>query len=217
MNKKIIGLGAVAMIIIGILGWAFIESTKPLPGEVSIKEGRDHKPENEVIEYKKDPPTSGDHYAGWTTKGFYEEPREDGYLIHSLEHGYIVIWYNCEKPVTGWIKEALADDATSSSSVDKLGRTPMSSGGEGSPSTKLSDMPKQFSDGSCNDLKNNLKQVYQDKGASKIVIVPRIGMPNPVVLTAWGRIEKLEKVDKDKISKFVDTYKNKGPEFTVEP
>lgn len=43
------------------------------------------------------PPTSGDHYAESAEPGFYEDPIDDGYLIHSLEHGYVIMWYDCDE------------------------------------------------------------------------------------------------------------------------
>ena len=31
----------------------------------------------------------------WTEAGFYDETLLDEQLVHNLEHGYVVIWYNC--------------------------------------------------------------------------------------------------------------------------
>jgi len=48
--------------------------------------------------YNTNPPTSGRHYEESLEAGFYEEnPYEysEGYLVHSLEHGYVIFWYNC--------------------------------------------------------------------------------------------------------------------------
>lgn len=70
---------------------------QPLPGESVPIQGTAHQPEGTIVRVEgDDPPTSGDHYAQSAGRGFYEEPVEDGYLIHSLEHGYIIIWYDCE-------------------------------------------------------------------------------------------------------------------------
>ena len=49
-------------------------------------------------EYNSDPPTSGPHYADEARAGFYDTnsyqyPAE--YLVHNLEHGYVIFWYNC--------------------------------------------------------------------------------------------------------------------------
>ena len=50
---------------------------------------------HESIQYKNNPPTSGPHYPTWTRPGLYTDPQDTGYWVHSLEHGYIVILYNC--------------------------------------------------------------------------------------------------------------------------
>ena len=48
-------------------------------------------------EYNSNPPTSGPHYAQWEKPGIYNRVLEDGKLVHSLEHGYIIISYDCTK------------------------------------------------------------------------------------------------------------------------
>lgn len=62
-----------------------------------------HVPEGtEPGPFNTDPPTSGRHYSTPLTAGFYDEealqtyaPYPEGYLVHSLEHGYVIFWYNC--------------------------------------------------------------------------------------------------------------------------
>jgi len=48
------------------------------------------------------PPTSGPHYANEFDAGFYEktdaaslQDYPEGDLVHNLEHGYVIFWYNC--------------------------------------------------------------------------------------------------------------------------
>ena len=55
-----------------------------------------HEPLGTEIEYSSDPPVGGHHYEVWMDPGLYEEVVEDGYLVHNLEHGYVIIWYNCD-------------------------------------------------------------------------------------------------------------------------
>ncbi len=95
------GLGLAASAIIGILIWTAV---RPAAGEAIPVISRDHIPENQPLPgIGSDPPTSGDHYASNLPAGFYSESdlarlpaNPDGYLIHNLEHGYIIFWYNCE-------------------------------------------------------------------------------------------------------------------------
>lgn len=56
--------------------------------------------------YNSDPPTSGEHYSTPLPAGFYDEqalqtygPYPEGYLVHNLEHGYVIFWYNCDAPL----------------------------------------------------------------------------------------------------------------------
>lgn len=45
-------------------------------------------------EYDRIPPTGGAHYDPSVGPGFYTEEQTLGELVHSLEHGYIVVWYD---------------------------------------------------------------------------------------------------------------------------
>lgn len=60
--------------------------------------GREHVEEGAPVEYNTSPPTSGPHYANWSDPGFFKEPVEERRLVHNLEHGQIVIWYNPNAP-----------------------------------------------------------------------------------------------------------------------
>lgn len=60
-------------------------------------EGVSHTDEGALVTFNTDPPTSGTHYPVWGAPGFYDEVVEDGYLVHNLEHGYIIIWYDCDQ------------------------------------------------------------------------------------------------------------------------
>jgi hypothetical protein len=57
-------------------------------------EGTQHVPESQNVEYAQSPPLSGPHYDRPTQGGFYEEPQPAGNIVHSLEHGAVVIYYN---------------------------------------------------------------------------------------------------------------------------
>lgn len=211
---------------LALLGWVFFESynqTKPKPGIEAIQEGRKHIPQGSKTDYKFNPPTGGDHYESWITKGVYDEPRIDGNVVHSLEHGYIVINYDCEKPLSFFniIPQALAQESSptssTSASVDHLGRMQMTSGSEGIAAKKLSDLPEAFRGASCNTLKSQFKSLYDEFGQHKLIIQPRERMDAPIILTAWGRMLKLNNIDKKQIKQFIDRFRDQGPEKTIEP
>ena len=88
-----------ALLVGGGLWWVIKESSKPLPGQFVESQGRDHisKEKWEKFKYNSNPPTSGPHDVEWIKAGIYDVPQGDGNLVHSLEHGYIIISYNCEK------------------------------------------------------------------------------------------------------------------------
>ncbi len=207
MTKKLGIIFAAIFIGMALLAWLFMMSTKPLPGVAQLQDGRDHKPEGTKIDYQFNPPTSGDHYASWITKGFYEESRPDPNLVHSMEHGYIIVWYDCTKKFSIFNFQF---------SINAYAQANMTQGSEGTPSAKLSDMPKAFSDGSCDQLKSDLKSLYRGN-QHKLIIMPRVGMDSPIILTAWGRMEKLAFVDQAKIKEFINAFRDNGPEQTNEP
>jgi hypothetical protein len=65
-------------------------------GKQHCSEGVAHREQGSAIDWQSNPPHSGPHYpaaAGW---GSYEEPAPRGAWVHSLEHGAIVLLYNCE-------------------------------------------------------------------------------------------------------------------------
>jgi hypothetical protein len=76
--------------------FAVWESPAPgRPGHMVDDEGNAHAAEGAPIQYRHDPPSSGTHYVMASAAGVYAEPQPTGNWVHSLEHGYIVLLYNC--------------------------------------------------------------------------------------------------------------------------
>ena len=69
-------------------------------GDIAIPdEGGGHVAEGEGITYQRYPPASGKHYPVTLQYGLYEgEDVPEGYWVHNLEHGAIVILYKCDQP-----------------------------------------------------------------------------------------------------------------------
>ncbi len=59
--------------------------------------GRNHVPNPA---YAVDPPAGGDHLASAARAGVYEGTSvpPDGLLVHSLEHGYVIVWHQPDLP-----------------------------------------------------------------------------------------------------------------------
>jgi hypothetical protein len=56
--------------------------------------GNRHVSSGTELDHERMPPLSGRHYARAASAGFYEERLPLGNLIHSLEHGYVVVYYD---------------------------------------------------------------------------------------------------------------------------
>ena len=57
-------------------------------------DGRGHVAPGERVSYRSDLPTSGAHDPTWIKPGVYDSPQSPEMLVHSLEHGLIVIYYD---------------------------------------------------------------------------------------------------------------------------
>jgi len=192
MKWMLIAIGTVIVFAGGL--YFAKQSAAPSPGTFYASEGRTHVPVGKRVTYKTNPPTSGDHYADWTRPGVYDAPRyPDENLVHSLEHGYIIISYNC----------ALGADT---------GKT--TSGKQGTESASLSDPAWKSKD--CTDLKKQLAAVAEEKKLFKLIVIPRPNMPYRIALTAWSRLDTMDTFDKTRIVRFIDAFRNNGPEQTME-
>jgi len=97
---------AAGLVVAAVLGYALWVAVRPAAGqEVPVMGSTDHVEEgSDPGPFNSDPPTSGRHYADTLEAGFYNEgdpatqtPFPAGYLVHNLEHGYVIFWYNCDR------------------------------------------------------------------------------------------------------------------------
>lgn len=105
--STIIGVG-IAVLVLGVIGYfvlsPFISGggfVGPVGEEFPTSGSNDHIPDENTDPnpYSTNPPTSGHHYGRWLDAGFYDinnEKYPEGHLVHNLEHGYIIFWYNCK-------------------------------------------------------------------------------------------------------------------------
>lgn len=84
---------------------------------------QNHKPDGTVIRYDQVPPSSGPHWAAPApgSRGFStaKDRPEIEQLVHNLEHGYTVLWY--DSTVTGDQRAKLRDLAVSARATDEVG------------------------------------------------------------------------------------------------
>lgn len=98
-------VGLAVLVIVGYFLWGAISTPAVSPvGEAVLvdQQGRSHIPEDsDPGQYSTNLPTSGHHYPTPLSAGFYDTNiyplYPQGHLVHSLEHGYVIFWYNCKK------------------------------------------------------------------------------------------------------------------------
>ena len=112
-TRTIVIGGVIGAAVVASLAWLAIQSRArgsgeavPIPQVQAVEELEDvaHVAEGtDPGPYNSDPPTSGRMYATQSFAGFNDVGDLDsfgefpvGYLMHSLEHGYVIFWYNCD-------------------------------------------------------------------------------------------------------------------------
>jgi hypothetical protein len=202
------GIGLGVLLLIGAGVWWFVqESSKPLPGKEVADLGRDHIDKDKwlVYKYNSNPPTSGSHDPNWVKAGVYDQVQGVGYIVHSLEHGYIEISYNCaygsSEPVA--TQSAVVSDTPSTGFIDATASAQLQTGA--------------WTSQSCTDLKNQLTEIAKAKKLWKVIVMPWPTMESRIALTAWRRIDTFNEVDQQRINSFIDAFRDRGPEQTMEP
>jgi hypothetical protein len=97
----------IVLVVIGAIVWSFLSNRfsppasqvkqKPLMGQIVPVLSREHVSDGTKIQYNSNPPAAGAHYVQPQDAGIYSKPPADGHLVHSLEHGAIILWYNPNK------------------------------------------------------------------------------------------------------------------------
>jgi hypothetical protein len=167
---------AIAIVAVAGVGFLLARNVSGQPGRAMAIQGQQHIDKGQQhVAYNSKPPTSGPHWnilgeapVAW---GIYKEPIVEEGQIHNLEHGGIMIQYNCRD-----CPELVA---------------------------QLEDFYNRFT--AANKL-----PLFQN--STKIVVAPYYDMPNRIALTAWGRIDTFNDYDEDRITRFVQAFRDKGPE-----
>lgn len=126
-----------------------------------IDVGAAHEP------YNSSPPTSGPHYEVPADSTFFTEPQQPEQLLHNLEHGQIVIWYDPDAPpetqqqIENLVRqEPLATVALPYTDIETPYRLALTAWG-------ASQLCEQVSQ----QVVNNFRREYQGKGPEKIAPV----------------------------------------------
>lgn len=166
-NRRLaIGAG-VAIVLVGAIVFF---ATRPPPAALASVEtfpdqGQSHLNANDPVpEYNSDPPTSGPHAGSPSACGIYRDAPPDINLVHDLEHGVIVVYYNPETAA---------------------------------------------------DFRDDLENFARDAG-THVIVTPREGMENPITLTAWTHLLRLDGYDRPAIDGFYGEFAQRGPEVGVQ-
>ncbi|MCY4529810.1 MAG: DUF3105 domain-containing protein [Chloroflexi bacterium] len=75
------------------------------PGVRLEDQGREHIPEGgSHAPYNASPPTSGWHFDRWASWGIKTEPLPPELFIHNMEHGGVILHYNCPDGCPGEVE-----------------------------------------------------------------------------------------------------------------
>lgn len=98
-QNLILGGGvAVIVLLIGLIIAQQVLRSRPVAGEATLASlGNNHIAFGSIspIAYNSTPPTSGPHYENIVAWGVYNEPQRYEHLVHNLEDGGVVIYYQC--------------------------------------------------------------------------------------------------------------------------
>lgn len=151
------------------------------------------------IDYPTNPPASGPHYPIWAAFQEFLTPVPRPFWVHSLEHGAVVILYNCA---------ALAGDG--------------GAGDDGSDATDSSDA-SDAGGATCSTWVDGLRAMIaalpedplcdKDAGVSRrIVLTPDPLIHGPIAAAAWGWTYNAACFDRPSLEQFVKDHYAKAPE-----
>lgn len=158
-----------------------------------------------VIQYSSNPPSSGPHYPIWAGWQEYLTPVPRPFWVHSLEHGAVVLLYNCA--LLGGGADGGADATDEAATVD-------------------ADIDADDTDAgpsACAALVDQLRTLMgslpedplcdKDAGPSRrIILTPDPLLDRPVAAAAWGWTYNAACFDKASLQQFVIDHYAKAPE-----
>jgi len=152
-----------------------------------------HVPEGTAVVYATNPPSSGPHYPVWAHFQEMAQPVDDGYLVHSMEHGAVVLFYDCAAlPADAG---DVAGDADADADADAGGAcaqmvAALRSVRAAIPSDPLCDPATRV----------------------RVILAPRPANDVAVAAAAWGATYRADCVDAPSLTRFVIDHYAKAPE-----
>ncbi|MBV8171552.1 MAG: DUF3105 domain-containing protein [Candidatus Eremiobacteraeota bacterium] len=149
----------------------FLGTHYPSQGHAHFEEGA-----STAFAYNSNPPTSGPHKEMFSDTFNSATPLPKYVQVHLLEHGNVLLQYNCDCPQLAGALYQIAYGYDS-----KL-----------IPSDQLQPTTAQV-------------QAAEESGAA-VIVAPYPGMTHKIALTAWTRLATLDAVDQAKIMSFINAY-----------
>ncbi|HEV2909695.1 MAG TPA: DUF3105 domain-containing protein [Candidatus Eremiobacteraceae bacterium] len=149
----------------------FLGTHYPSQGHRHFDQGESTK-----FAYNSDPPTSGPHLEMFSASFNNATPLPAVVQAHLLEHGNILLQYNCNCPdIAGALYQIAYKYDSRLIPPDQMQATPAQ------------------------------VQAAEEAGES-VVVAPYPGMKHKIALTAWTRLGTLDSIDQAKIESFINAY-----------
>ncbi len=123
-RNRMLVLGALGLALLGLIGWFILQQVREgqraqeialraqqaqeaagcTPDQKVPDAGQGHLAGNDLgsqppeVLYADRPATSGQHFGNWLKTGVYDQVIDERALVHNLEHGYIVAYYDDDAP-----------------------------------------------------------------------------------------------------------------------
>jgi len=78
----------------GVFDAGHCSALMPVEGS-DLDAGHQHVALGTQVQYDTNPPCAGDHWPVWAVWGTHTQPVPPEYFVHNLEHGGVVLLYNC--------------------------------------------------------------------------------------------------------------------------
>jgi hypothetical protein len=108
-TRKIATIAVVALAVLGLVGGIVFAKANSNRNKANLakiakaggcsaiqtfpSEGATHVTPPATVNYKTNPPTSGNHYGSPANTGILSPAPQDEQLVHNMEHGHVIFWY----------------------------------------------------------------------------------------------------------------------------
>jgi hypothetical protein len=181
-----------------------------------------HVPIGSQVEYDSNPPSSGPHYPIWAAFRVYTSPVPRPYYVHDLEHGAVVLVYNCALLNGGGTDAGDAGNASDAS--DATHATDSSDASDASDGSSATDASSDAGAETCDQVVAALQAASDaipddplctqlNEGVRvRTVITPDPLLDVPVAAASWGWVYRADCIDLPSLKAFAIAHYGQGTE-----